>query len=311
MANYVFWRRSKTKKLITLINEIASEVSDELTTPEDFLGQLGHTGWNPENRLLIAEASDNPIGYIDVWIDEYEDGVRATLTLGVSPSWRSQGIGSNLLRRALRDIPAEIYLIDVRVPEGAKALRQFLERRSFAIGSMTLNMAASARAMECLLPKGYGWRPFSTSTDRDKFRNLHNQSFGGLPNWRPITTDSMQYYLEANWLNRDRLLLIEELSSGEPVGWLWMNLEGEDRPSSVAYIESLGVHPLFRNQRLGRALLAKSFDWAEQHSACSVELSTDVENERAVQMYVNFGFSIVKRVFWYRKQTAAALPPKN
>ena len=77
------------------------------------LGSLGTLGWQerkakhldvdlarPEAMILVAETDQRVVGYISTWIDR-EAGQGFIPNLAVDQVWRGNGIGRNLIQRAM------------------------------------------------------------------------------------------------------------------------------------------------------------------------------------------------------------------
>jgi ribosomal protein S18 acetylase RimI-like enzyme len=86
----------------------------------------------------------------------------------------------------------------------------------------------------------------------------------------------------------DPSLMYPVMQQGEVVGFChgW----------SVPFVKDLVVAPEFRRRGLGGALLTMALQEFHRRGATSVDLKTDIDNEKAQSLYRRLGFVIVERV---------------
>lgn len=122
---------------------------------------------------------------------------------------------------------------------------------------------------------------------------LDQLCFGGL--W---TKDGYQRELESP--NSDLLGVWELEGEGEEkligLGCLWAILD-------EAHITILGVHPAYRGQGLGRALLWSLLNSARQRGLAWATLEVRVSNQAALSLYTQFGFKEAGRRKGYYQDT--------
>ncbi len=59
-----------------------------------------------------------------------------------------------------------------------------------------------------------------------------------------------------------------------------------------AFIHSLHVKKQYRNQGIGKMLLAKAIEMAKDYGIKCIDLTVDPQNKTAIKLYKNFGFKI-------------------
>ena len=64
----------------------------------------------------------------------------------------------------------------------------------------------------------------------------------------------------------------------------------------IPFIKDLVVAPAWRGRGLGRALVTLALETFKARGAASVDLKTDIDNEKAQSLYRRLGFVIVERV---------------
>jgi ribosomal protein S18 acetylase RimI-like enzyme len=64
------------------------------------------------------------------------------------------------------------------------------------------------------------------------------------------------------------------------------------RAGRRGYLQRLAVRPPFQGRGLGRALVADSLQWLARRGVTNVVVNTQVENERALQLYLAMGFQL-------------------
>lgn len=91
---------------------------------------------------------------------------------------------------------------------------------------------------------------------------------------------------------------------GRYVGWLsaiYMPKVSKWRGRGHVYVDEMWVAPPFRRQGLGRALLGKADELAQQLNAWGVRLYVNVENPGAKQLYESCGYQEAGQAFFMEK----------
>jgi len=146
-------------------------------------------------------------------------------------------------------------------------------------------------------PQALTVRPMGLA-DIPSVRSIDHLSFA-----LPWPESSYQYELSANRVSH---MLVAEAESGgtlEVVGYIgfWLIVD-------EAHISTLAVHPDWRGQGIGRLLLRRGLNLAAESGAQLATLEVRRSNQAAIQLYREFGFSIVgRRPRYYRDNDEDAL----
>jgi ribosomal protein S18 acetylase RimI-like enzyme len=104
--------------------------------------------------------------------------------------------------------------------------------------------------------------------------------------------ESSQSWVRAN-LEKDAPAFVA-VSGGEVVGWCDIRLD--ERPGSTHRGElGMGVHPDYRSQGIGSALLTAALESARRIGLEQVELDVFASNAQAIRLYERFGFEVEGR----------------
>ncbi len=85
-----------------------------------------------------------------------------------------------------------------------------------------------------------------------------------------------------------QIIYIFEIS-GEPIG-MFKLVPYSYRTSHVAYVGGLAIHPSHSGKGMGTQMMSELKELAKAKGFLRIELSTSVNNERAVRLYEKAGF---------------------
>jgi len=103
----------------------------------------------------------------------------------------------------------------------------------------------------------------------------------------------------------DQQFLVAE-DNGRPVGWIHMLIGEYVEAEAFVVIGGLVVDREYRNQGIGRRLLACSEEWAVQHGCSVVRLSSSTTRTAAHEFYRRVGYSILKSQYSFAKSVGTA-----
>jgi ribosomal protein S18 acetylase RimI-like enzyme len=270
--------------------------------------------FDPEG-LIIATADGQIVGF--VWTgfgpNETESALDPTAgvvcLLGVLPSHRGQGIGSELLRRAetyLRDRGSQELFAGPMYPlnpysfglyggsyspgflDSDAQARPFLEHRGYTIEGTALVFQRSMR------------QPLTAADGRFAAHRLryeiHANPFQGTTWWQECILGPIElheYRLQDKLTSRTvaRTLMWEM----EPYSGRW----GEH----AIGISDIVVPAELRRQGLARFLLAQVLRYLQDQFFTIVEIQTQADNEAAINLLRGLGFEQVDTGHIYRKKT--------
>ena len=125
------------------------------------------------------------------------------------------------------------------------------------------------------------------------FFTAYEAAFGerpGFPGW------SEEQWVR--WASEDPVfrpdLSFLAVAAGQAVGFV-TNAEYEELGGRTGYIDQVGVHPQWRSQGLGAALVTRSLQAWQEEGKEAVRLHVNVNNPRAIRLFQHLGFIIVGR----------------
>jgi len=101
------------------------------------------------------------------------------------------------------------------------------------------------------------------------------------------------------------IILVADAGDGTLAGFLEVDLrshaDGCDPIRPVGYVEGWYVAESYRNQGIGRRLLAAAEDWARSHGCLEMASDTWIDNEVSQRVHETLGYEVVDRCVHYRK----------
>lgn len=154
-------------------------------------------------------------------------------------------------------------------------------------------------------PDGFELRPLLEFANDTIFDCYHIAFTKGDARWiHDMTEEQRKQEFEkdfdrSNQINGDASFAV--LSDGDIVGFILV----VSRSDEEEHLESLGVHPNFQGNGLGKFLLGKSIDVLTSQDVQNFTLGVDPVNTPAVRLYEQFGFKTVSRTARYSWKTNA------
>lgn len=146
------------------------------------------------------------------------------------------------------------------------------------------------------LPADFVIRPLAGEREVADYVALHRAAFESrsmTEAWRARTLHRPGYVPDADLV----VVAPDERLAGFCIGWLAPNIAGE----TVGHIEPLGVHPDFRCQGLGRAVLSECLRRLYRRGARHALVITDNYRGAALNLYESVGFHVIQDVLIFRK----------
>ncbi len=147
------------------------------------------------------------------------------------------------------------------------------------------------------LPAGFSLRPLAGAAEVEAYVALHREVFQSMSmtaDWRHRTLLRSEYAPELD--------LVVEAPDGRLAAFCiaWFSRHGFDG-QPAGQIEPLGVHPDFRRQGLGRAVLLAAVRRLHERGAETIYVETDKERDAAMQLYHAGGFAVLHTILVCRK----------
>ena len=256
---------------------------------------------NP-GSCAVAEVA----GHLAGWVAPSEGD------LMVLPAYRRRGIGRQLLAAGQA----------IAAAEGRELLRLWVRRQpaseAFASASglrpaaSLWQMRVAGRDLAALpgpaFPTGTAARTFSPVNDPAPFATLVNRIFIDHPSPVSLTEDEVRRAHATPGFDPTAILVVEDLSSREMVGFCRVvRYSGRDG-SPAGEIRLLGVDRAWRRKGLGRAVTAWGIAELRRRGAEAVVLAVEGENTAAQRLYTDMGFRFAAE---WPHWTIAATPARR
>lgn len=265
--------------------------------------QLSLPGHDPVQDRWVVEDPDNAeqfIGFGAVWkvpLNKHADiyGV-------VHPRWRGQGIGSELLQRIItrtRELgPQHIFASAyVQHPEA----NRFLHKHAFSPLAAYTEMKASAHLSlpQPQWPAGYVIKQYDPTTDFSTLLYMYNSCFQGLwGHWETVTEEDLRRFPA---IQSGGIFLLFG-PDGQPVGTCRGEISEElsaRRGKRTGYVDSPGIVPQQRQDRLYLPLLLQAMQWIRAQEQVDIELESWGDSEEVLASYQSIGFEVTRQARIY------------
>lgn len=271
----------------------------ELLTGHSLARMMGDA-YNREDccRIAVLDGADAGFGFALVVPTATHSF--AALRFGVIESARRRGVGSALLTALCEQVMAvapDVSEIEIASLVPNPAAEAFAERHRFAPRRTYWLMERPGNSVpEPEWPEGIEIRPFDGSVrDFERWVDVFNRSWKEHDHPVLATVADMKRHQAGGMLEPAGMRFA--LRAGEPVGFLRCALHPTRGEVAV-----LGVVPEERGKGLGRALLRLGSRWLLEHGAQQVTLYVDGENERALTLYRQESYEVIRtRRLWSRK----------
>lgn len=263
------------------------------------LGAMMGDAYNREDCRRIAVLDGEDVGFALALVVPTTTHRFAVFRIGVIDRARRRGVGNALLA-ALRDRVLAVapdvseFESGSNVPnpaaEGFAAHHGYKPRRTYWLMERP---GGTVPAPEW--PSGVEIRRFDGSTrDFERWIGVFNRSWQEQDHPILATVADMKRHLAGGRLDPTGMHFATR--AGEPVGFVRGALH-----ETRGEIEVVGVVPEERGRGLGRGLLRLGSRWLLEQGARRVTLHVDGENERALRLYRQESFEVIRtRRLWSR-----------
>lgn len=238
----------------------------------------------PAENVRVLEVDGRVVGYGDIWV---EDDVQ--LDTAAPGHWDAFLDWAEARAREAKVLRTRAYF-----PEGHE-LEQVVEARGYRYwrSSFTMRIDFDEPPAASPLPEGFELRTFRDA-DAEPLRHALNDSFAGMPFWRPVSPSNFrEFYLRERGFDPSLWLLAWDGTELAAYVLAWP-CHGAD--VTTGWIGNLGVRPSWRRRGLGDALLRNAFCVLYDRGLRSVGLGVDAENPTgALGLYERAGMRRVMR----------------
>ncbi|MAG34849.1 MAG: hypothetical protein CL878_01145 [Dehalococcoidia bacterium] len=271
---------------------------------ETVLARLLAPVWDdPQQIILLAEEGGQPAGFVRAALVDEEPTPARIETLGVTSSYRRQGIGRALLEEALAwCVDREADEVALEANHGAV---QFYERLGFKPVFVTYFKPApddgesdTQDPVGKLAPESGAIRRAEAADEGavvdlwDDVRRFHREL---EPHWPrrwlyppPDIRSRLAQNLAAYWRDPDRQTIFVVDTGRRLTGFIRVALM--DSWLCPAQVQSLYVDDAYRSQGLGRFLMDRALAWCAEQGADEVGLHVSPSNVSAARFYERLGF---------------------
>ena len=264
-----------------------------------------------QDQWLVAQIHEHVIGYSQLESWHEEDGVWVYFIGGwVLPEWRRKGIGTAMLhwgeamarQSATWQHPNERLEFAANATSTEEDATALLLTEGYEVGFTTLemrfdvstNLPATPRLPEgielrLVVPEHY---PLLVSSIIESYQNAFSH------NRFRATFDRVAYYSdELRKPKYDPKLWYVAWDGNEVAGQVFLVIE-----NSEVCVHQVSVRPAWRRKGLARALLIRALQDVRKRGEEVIWLDTYAEYQtRAMDLYYNLGFQLVKEFQRYRK----------
>lgn len=226
---------------------------------------------------------------------------RMVLGVGVHPRYRGQGIGTELIGRALehsKELGGEVA--HAPASYGNMATRRLLTDMGFKPVRRYWEMRLSARikAPHPQPPEDYHLYSFQPG-DEAELTRIQNLSFGASWGFCPNTLEEIRYRVNMSDSRPEGIIFIAR--GDRVVGYCWTRRLARD-DKAVGQISMMGVDPSEQSRGLGRMVLLEGLTYLRGSGLAVVELTVDGQNQPAIRLYQSVGFRRSAVTLWYEKR---------
>ena len=280
-----------------LFNRISGAKGTEKELDGEAVSQnLSVPSVSPESNLRLAVSGTDIIGY-HLLSPEPLIG-RAVVAGGALPEFRDSGI----LRRLLRDSVQRARRLDARVVHFQAALdarddRRLLESEGFVKIKEFWQMRWEGSELPPLrLRPGFRLRSFELDEDEAMLTELQNTAFGENWGFSPNTVDQIAARVRVKISPPEGIIFIMDGENAAAYNWTQriQNAHGH-----VGFVAMTGVHPDYRGNGLGTAIVVSGMEHLVSMGVNAVELEVDAENTPARELYLKLGYRRVHHSVWY------------
>ena len=280
-----------------LFNRVGGVRGTEKETDSETVGQnLSVPGVSPETNLRLAARGADIIGY-HLLSPEPLIG-RAVVAGGALPEFRESG----LLRRLLRDSiggarSSGARLLHIQTALDASDDRHLLESEGFEKIKDFWQMRWEGAELPALrLRPGFRLKSFETDKDEATLTELQNTAFGENWGFCPNTVEQIAARVRVKTSPPEGIIFI--MDGDRAAGYNWTQ-RIRNAHGHIGFVAMTGVHPSYRGNGLGTAIVVSGMEHLVSMGVNAVELEVDAENTPARELYLKLGYRMVHHSVWY------------
>ena len=283
-----------------LFNSINGTEGTAMESDVDLMRQtLGQPSVAPENDLRVALVGTDIVGFYLLYREVPID--RVVAVGGVLDEFRGSGIGRRLLRAAIEQVERiGAGVLHIQASADAQDARHLLESEGFERVKSYWQMRWEGDDLPSLaLRPGFQLKPFSLDRDEAMLTELQNDAFGEHWGFCPNTVEEIVARVRIKITDPDGIIFV--MDGNRPAGYNW-TLRYENSYGKVGVVSMTGVHPSYRGNGLGTAVVVSGMQYLKDQGVDAIELEVDSENTPARELYLKLGYRQVSRSVWYERR---------
>ncbi len=280
-----------------LFNRISGAKGTEKELDSQIVSQnLSAPSVSPESNLRLAVKGTDIIGYHLVSPEPLIG--RAVVAGGTLPEFRDSGLLRRLLgdsiRRARR---LGVSVVHIQTALDAQDDRRLLESEGFMKIKEFWQMRWEGAELPPLrLRPGFHLKSFELGKDEAMLTELQNIAFGENWGFCPNTVEQIAARARVKISPPEGIIFIMDGENAAAYNWTQriQNAHGH-----VGFVAMTGVHPDYRGNGLGTAIVVSGMEHLASMGVNAVELEVDAENTPARELYLKLGYRRIHHSVWY------------
>ncbi len=284
--------KSQQESVLALI-KAAHDFDGTPPIAEHVLLHLRHGGDKSDSHLVIEE-NNKVIAYAHLDTTDLVAG--PSVEAVVHPNHRSKGLGSSILKEAIKVCGDKTRIWSHGDLPAAKAIAASLNLERLW---SNLLMSKPLGEIQPVIFK-YPIRTFISDFDNQAFLSLNNKVFANYPDQGGWGEDDLKVRLNESWFDEKGFFVAED--KGELIGFCWTKIHGAHTHShtgedddhgheALGEIYVLAVNPDYKEQGVGRDLTITGLNYLKYQGLNNVMLYVGVENKPAFNLYKSLGFN--------------------
>ena len=251
---------------------------------------------------FLAYAGNHLAGYAHLERDAA--GKAATGEIVVDPSYRRQGIGTELihsLEDALTPLTSHGETLQLWSHGDLEGARAFALRGGYSIvrelWQMRRSLRSDAAALPAInLPEGFRTRRFVAGRDEEAWLRVNARAFVDHPEQGRMTRHDLDRRIAEPWFDAVGFILIEDMRGLEPLlaASHWTKVVPAQDPQArrtEGEVYVVGVDPAYQGLGLGRTVTVLGLAHLREKGLAEAMLYVDADNQAAVTTYFRLDFA--------------------